>query len=194
MNKVVRTFPEYETELSPRLILGLWHPKFLEPAKKHVPTLRRAHIGSSPADALKYFWDDCDAFSLCFPSLVTAEGQNFLKRATEADKDVMVWTVNRIDEMVESTRWGVKAILTDCTDVLQKLRVEMAQDFIGTEKKYVNPWFRWANYRYYTPSTKVYSFFCTNEVTNHAGVRGSADPDDLCAGGAASSVGRVVVM
>lgn len=179
MDKIVRKFPKYETELAPRLILGLWHPKFLAPAKKYVPTLTRAHIGASPGDALKYFWDDCSAFSLCFPALVTAEGQGFIKRATEANKDVMVWTVNRIDEMIEATRWGVKAILTDRTDVLQKLREEMKQDFIATEKKYVSPWFQWANYRYYTPTAWMYSYYCSHEVVERAGVRISTYPDDL---------------
>lgn len=171
MDKIVRKFPGYEKELAPRLILGLWHPKFLAPAKKHVPTLFRAHIGASPADALKYFWDDCGAFSLCFPALVTGEGQAFLKRAKEANKDVMVWTVNRIDEMIEATRWGVKAIITDRTDVLHKLREEMAQDFVATEKKYVSPWFRWANYRYYTPTAWMYGQMCSHNVEERAGVR-----------------------
>ncbi|KAI3628821.1 hypothetical protein CBS14141_000524 [Malassezia furfur] len=170
MDKIVRKFHNYEKDLAPRLILGLWHPKFLEPAKKHVPTLFRAHIGASPADALKYFWDDCGAFSLCFPALVTGEGQNFLKRAKEENKDVMVWTVNRIDEMIEATRWGVKAIITDRTDVLHKLREEMAQDFIATERKYVSPWFRWANYRYYTPTAWMYGQMCSHNVEERAGI------------------------
>ena len=37
----------------------------------------------------------------------------------------MVWTVNRKDEMVEAARYGVKAILTDYTADLHKLRDEM---------------------------------------------------------------------
>jgi len=125
MGEVVHQFPNYENDLAPRLILGLWHPKFIQPAKHHVPTLRRAHIGASPADAVKYFWNDCDAFSIRFPSLVGAEGQAFLRKAREANKDVMVWTVNRKDEMVEAARYGVKAILTDYTADLHKLRDEM---------------------------------------------------------------------
>lgn len=125
MGETVHAFPNYERDLAPRLILGLWHPKFIEPAKRLVPTLRRAHIGASPADALQYFWQDCDAFSIRFPSLVGAEGQAFLRKAREANKDVMAWTVNRKDEMVEATRYGVKAILTDYTADLHQLRDEM---------------------------------------------------------------------
>lgn len=171
MDKVVRKFPQYETELAPRLILGLWHPKFVAPAKKYVPTLRRAHIGTSPADAVKYFWRDCDVISLCFPALVTDEGQQFLQRAAQDKKDVMTWTVNRRDEMIEATRWGVKAILTDRTAELQSLRKEMAKDFEATEQKYVSPLFRWASYRYYTPYAWLYQYLCVKQVEKYAKVR-----------------------
>ena len=90
-----------------------------------MPSLRRAYIGASPADARRFFWNDCDAFSICFASLVGSEGQRFLREARAANKDVMVWTVNRKDEMIQATKWGVKAILTDYTADLHKLRDEM---------------------------------------------------------------------
>ncbi|WFC98907.1 hypothetical protein MYAM1_001640 [Malassezia yamatoensis] len=170
IKETVQKFPDYGEELAPRLMLGLWHPKFLLPAKKYVPTLFRLHIGASVSDARNYFWDDCDAFSMCFPILVNGEGQKFLQEARAAKKDVMVWTVNRIDEMVEATRWGVKAILTDRTDVLQSLRKEMQQDFVATEKKYVSPFFRWTNFRYYTPTAWAYGHFCSQKVIERAGI------------------------
>lgn len=125
MARTVDRFPQSKERLHPRLILGLWHPKFIAHAKQHVPTLRRAHIGGSPADAIKYFWKDCEAFSIYFPSLVTAEGQAFIKKAQQEGKDVMTWTVNRTDEMVAATSWGLKAILTDRTDTLNQLRKDM---------------------------------------------------------------------
>lgn len=179
MHTVVSKFPEYETQLAPRLILGLWHPKFIQPAKEHVPTLTRAHIGASPADAIKYFWQDCSAFSLRFTSLINFEGQAFLKKAREDKKDVMVWTVNRKDEMIEAAKWGVKAILTDHTDVLHQLRADLqgtcvtshAADFDGVCAKNMVPLFSWTNIRYYTPSVWVYSHYSRSEVEQHAGVR-----------------------
>ncbi|KOS15229.1 plc-like phosphodiesterase [Malassezia pachydermatis] len=170
MNKVVSKFPHYETELAPRLILGLWHPKFIAPAKQYVPSLRRAHIGASPADALKYFWKDCDAFSIHFASLVNREGQDFIQRAHKENKDVMVWTVNRKDEMVSATSWGVSAILTDYTADLQNLRKEMKADFDSTYKKYVSPMFGWGTGRYYTPYNQMYKYYCRSEVEQHAGL------------------------
>ena len=75
MKQVVQSYDNYETALSPRLILGIWHPCFLAPALAHVPTLRRVHIGGSPTAARTYFWEHCDGFSMWFASLVGAEGQ-----------------------------------------------------------------------------------------------------------------------
>ncbi|UZJ51886.1 hypothetical protein CBS101457_001206 [Exobasidium rhododendri] len=125
MKKTVESYPDFATKLSPRLILGLWHPVFLNSALEHVPSLRRVHIGGSPTTARTYFWNHCDGFSMWFPSLVGTEGQSFIQQARDEGKDVFVWTVNRKDEMIEATRWGVKAILTDKTDLFQDVRKNM---------------------------------------------------------------------
>lgn len=74
-HQVITTFPKHETELAPRILLGLWHPTFLEAAIKHVPYLRRSHIGLSPYIAREFFWDGVDAFSMNFASLCTFEGE-----------------------------------------------------------------------------------------------------------------------
>ncbi|PWN53520.1 PLC-like phosphodiesterase [Violaceomyces palustris] len=149
MKDIVESYPNYETDLSPRLILGLWHPKFLRSALINVPHLKRIHIGASPSAARQYFWKDCSGFSMYFASLVGAEGQTFLTDAQKAGKDVFVWTVNRKDEMIEATRWGVKAVLTDKTALFQGLRKEMTNDFASTRRDEVGIFFRWATWRYY---------------------------------------------
>lgn len=136
MKKIVQSYPSYETDLSPRLILGLWHPKFLGAARTHVPALRRVHIGASPSAARNYFWRDCDGFSMYFACLVGADGQAFLEQAKRDGKDVFVWTVNRKDEMIEATRWGVKAVLTDKTDVFQNLRKDMSSEFESSAERH----------------------------------------------------------
>lgn len=152
MKEIVSSYPDYATNLSPRLILGLWHPIFLDAALKHVPTLRRIHIGGSPWLARTYFWKHCDGFSMWFPSLVGADGQVFLEQARKDGKDVFVWTVNRKDEMIEATRWGVKAILTDKTAMLQTVREKMNTDFSEYRRNEVGYFFRWASWRYYSLS------------------------------------------
>ncbi|KDN46807.1 PLC-like phosphodiesterase [Tilletiaria anomala UBC 951] len=149
MREIVNRYSDCETALSPRIILGLWHPKFLHAALKHVPLLRRIHIGGSPSLARQYFWKHCDGFSMWFAGLVGAEGQAFLREAQGAGKDVYVWTVNRPDEMIEATRWGVKAVLTDKTEIFRDLRVAMAKDFAATRKDQVGLFFRWASWRYW---------------------------------------------
>jgi hypothetical protein len=75
MNKIITSYPEWEVRLAPRIILGLWHPRFIGPAKTHLPYCRRSHIGSVPDIARQYFWNDCDAFSMWFPGLVTVDGE-----------------------------------------------------------------------------------------------------------------------
>ena len=169
MKDIVGKYPNYERDLSPRIILGLWHPKFLHAAIKHVPSLRRIHIGAAPRVARQYFWNDCDGFSMYFASLVTAEGQGFIREAQQAGKDVFVWTVNRPDEMIEATRWGVKAVLTDNTGMFRDLRIEMAKDFAGTRRGQVGVFFRWADWRYWTLPQYVISSMWLSALEKRAG-------------------------
>ncbi|KAI3481498.1 hypothetical protein L1887_56045 [Cichorium endivia] len=150
MRSVIESYPNFDTDLAPRLILGLWHPKFLESALQNVPSMKRIHIGASPRAARRYFWNDCTGFSMYFACLVGAEGQAFIADAQEAGKDIYVWTVNRKDEMIEATRWGVKAVLTDKTALFQDVRKDMTQDFASTRQLEVGMFFRWATWRYYT--------------------------------------------
>jgi phosphatidylglycerol phospholipase C len=56
MHQVISAQDGWETDLAPRILLGLWHPTFVEPAHRHVPYLKRSHIGLSPHIARKFFW------------------------------------------------------------------------------------------------------------------------------------------
>lgn len=125
MHEIVTEYPNWETELAPRLILGLWHPRYVEPAERLLPYCRRAHIGVSPSIALKYFWDSCFGFSLNFASLVTKEGEAFRRKCTEEGKELFVWTVNNRREMIAVANWGARAILTDKTADYLVLRDQM---------------------------------------------------------------------
>ncbi|KAG8914799.1 hypothetical protein FRC00_010711 [Tulasnella sp. 408] len=102
MHEVISAQENWEKDLAPRILLGLWHPKFIEPAKKHLPYVRRAHIGMSPAFAKKWFWESCETFSMNFSALVTAEGEAFRRDCKEAGKSIAVWTVNAKEEMMQS--------------------------------------------------------------------------------------------
>jgi len=74
MHKIISAQPDWETTLAPRILLGLWHPRFLSFAKANLPYCRRSYIGNSPYIARKYFWNDVDAFSMAFAALTTADG------------------------------------------------------------------------------------------------------------------------
>jgi hypothetical protein len=126
MARIIALHDNWETELAPRLILGLWHPLFLKSAYKHLPLLKRFHIGFSPSIVRKFFWDHCDGFSICFPLLMGPEGQAFLEECKEAGKDICVWTVNDEAEMKVAISWGVKAVLTDRVSVLTKIKNEVS--------------------------------------------------------------------
>lgn len=150
MGELVRKYPNWEEDLAPRILLGLWHPKFIPFAVQYVPELTRMHIGGSPSVARQYFWPWVDGFSMRFTSLMPAEGQAFLRDAKAAGKKVTVWTVNLPDEMVEAARWGVDAVLTDNTATFHRLREDLQNDFVATERKYVSPLFAWSRWRYYS--------------------------------------------
>lgn len=169
MREVIESYPNYETDLAPRMILGLWHPKFLSAALAQVPSMKRIHIGASPKAAREYFWKDCSGFSMYFASLVGADGQAFIADAQKAGKDIYVWTVNRKDEMIEATRWGVKAVLTDKTATFQDLRKNMSDDFASTRQTEVGIFFRWASWRYYTLPQYVLQSMWLSNIARRAG-------------------------
>ena len=74
MHKIISSHEGWETVLAPRIILGLWHPRFLKPAEEILPYCRRSHIGLSPHTTREYFWESCDSFSMNFGALATTEG------------------------------------------------------------------------------------------------------------------------
>jgi len=78
LNDVITSQPSWESILAPRILLGLWHPKFIEPAKRYLPFCQRSFIGFSIYVARKYFWNHCDAFSVWFAALASAEGQKYV--------------------------------------------------------------------------------------------------------------------
>ena len=75
MHSIISAHDQWETLLAPRILLGLWHPRFLSPAKILLPYCRRSYIGHSPVFAKKYFWNSCDVFSMSFGSLTTVVGE-----------------------------------------------------------------------------------------------------------------------
>ena len=79
MHQIISAQPDWETALAPRILLGLWHPRFLDHAKARLSYCRRSYIGSCTHTARKYFWEDCHAFSIAFGALAAYDGQRYAR-------------------------------------------------------------------------------------------------------------------
>ncbi|KAF9567419.1 PLC-like phosphodiesterase [Agrocybe pediades] len=156
MHDTISAQPNWETALAPRILLGLWHPRFISFAKARLPYCRRSYIGQSTYLARKYFWKDCDAFSMSFAALTTTDGQKFRSECKEAGKNVMVWTVNEPDHMMEAVRWGVNGIITDTTKTWLDLRSALQTDYEKIGSQY-GRFFLWTTLKFYTPVILAYS-------------------------------------
>ncbi|KAK7036749.1 hypothetical protein VNI00_011415 [Paramarasmius palmivorus] len=150
MSEIITAQPDWQTELAPRILLGLWHPSYLPVAKSILPYCRRSYLGVSVSIARRYFWDDCDTFSIVMPALSNREGQQFIAECKKNGKRIMVWTVNDPNRMVEACRWGVDVILTDVTKTWLDLRETLQADFPLVSAKYSRR-FLWTSPFFWTP-------------------------------------------
>lgn len=150
MHAIIAAHDNWEILLAPRLLLGLWHPRFLPYAKHRLPYCKRSHIGHNPQLARDWFWDDCEVFSMSFSSMCSSDGQKFMEECKAAGKKMMVWTVNEPVHMMEAVRWGVDVILTDFTRVWLDMRAELQADYSKQVAQY-DRFFLWTSWRLYSP-------------------------------------------
>ncbi|KAF4601277.1 hypothetical protein EYR38_005929 [Pleurotus pulmonarius] len=150
MHTIISAHDGWETKLAPRILLGLWHPRFLPAAKSHLSYCRRSYIGCDTTVARKYFWADCDAFSMHFDSLTSGDGEKFRKECKAAGKQLMVWTVNEPHYMMEAVRWEVDAILTDTTKTWLDMRQALNVDYDKIGAQY-SRFFLWTTWKFYAP-------------------------------------------
>lgn len=150
MRTILDRYDHGQTQLAPRIYLGLWHTKYIPWADLLLPEVPRMHIGGSPSIARSLFWCHVQGFSMSFASLMTSEGQTFVRDAKAAGKLVTVWTVNDPAEMIHVVRWGLDGILTDQTALYLDLRTKVQIDFDRTVRTYVPRWFTWTNKRYWS--------------------------------------------
>ncbi|KAG9317336.1 PLC-like phosphodiesterase [Chiua virens] len=155
MHAIISEQPEWETKLAPRILLGLWHPRFVVYAKARLPYCRRSHIGVSTTLAREYFWDDVEVFSMAFSTLAGIDGLNFRKECRAAGKKLMVWTVNEPEHLMECVRWGVDVILTDVTKKWLDLREALRADYDTTLAQH-GRWFLWTTWKFYLPGIMLH--------------------------------------
>ncbi|KAG8218513.1 PLC-like phosphodiesterase [Butyriboletus roseoflavus] len=155
MHVIVSEQPEWETKLASRILLGLWHPRFVAYAKARLPYCRRSHIGISTSLAREYFWDDVEVFSMAFSTLAGSDGLNFRQECRAAGKKLMVWTVNEPEHMMECVRWGADVILTDVTKKWLDLRAALSADYDTTLAQH-GRWFLWTTWKFYLPGIMLH--------------------------------------
>ncbi|KIY66698.1 PLC-like phosphodiesterase [Cylindrobasidium torrendii FP15055 ss-10] len=168
INEIISAQPNWETVLAPRILLGLWHSSFLEPAKRILPYCRRSHITESLYLSRTYFWEDADVFSVSFSVLASADGEKFRNECREAGKELLVWTVNSPEQMIEAARWGVNSILTDVTKVWLELRARLQEDFDRHASQYGRA-FLWMAMEYYWPMRAFRTMASTRVLESIAG-------------------------
>ncbi|CDZ96612.1 Glycerophosphoryl diester phosphodiesterase [Phaffia rhodozyma] len=169
MARLVKKIPNWETDLAPRLILGLWHPSFILPAKRHLPTATLIHITASLSVADEYFFPHVTGFSVAFPLLLTSTGQRFLDKAKQEGKSVGVWTVNRVDEMCVASKLGCQWILTDRPAIWRGVRDRLGQDFESTYSKEVPSSFWYSTPTYYLVAHKLLNYYARKKIIRFAG-------------------------
>ncbi|KAF8323086.1 PLC-like phosphodiesterase [Clavulina sp. PMI_390] len=148
MHEVLSSQPDWETTLAPRIILGLWHPKFIAPALTILPQVQRCFIGIDIYLAQRpAFWDSMHAYSIAFPMLASSEGQKFRERCRKEGKKVYTWTCNSQEQWAMAAKWELDVVMTDTPIPYMLERAKVFQ----LKKPIVprDPWFMWKSLWYY---------------------------------------------
>ncbi|KAF7294875.1 GP-PDE domain-containing protein [Mycena indigotica] len=166
MHASISAFPEWQTTLAPRILLGLWHPKFLRPAKAILPYCKRSSISFSLRLARTHLWDEVDCVSIWFNTLMTANGLRFYHEAKQSGKKVMVFTVNEPAHMIEMVRLKVDAIITDYPNRYLDLRSGLEKNYESMLLRFNSPWTLWTTWHFYWPIIAFVQWLSENtEVT-----------------------------
>ena len=86
MHKIISAHPNWEKDLAPRILLGLWHPIFLPHAKELLPYCKRSYIGFNLDIGRQYFWDDVDVLSVNFCALATPDGEKCVSFSLDVEQ------------------------------------------------------------------------------------------------------------
>ncbi|RPD66866.1 PLC-like phosphodiesterase [Lentinus tigrinus ALCF2SS1-7] len=190
MHETIAEQPNWETDLAPRILLGLWHPRFIPYAKNILPYCKRSFIGVSTSIAREFFWDSCEVFSINFYVLASWDGQRFLQECKEAGKRVMAWTVNEPVQMIEATRWGVDVVLTDKTKTWLDLRETLRTDYDKILAEH-SSLFLWTSPRYYFPLRKFWQRLVLSILQKEGGPLKKSDEYRVEGGAALAATGTV---
>ncbi|KAJ7285767.1 PLC-like phosphodiesterase [Mycena rebaudengoi] len=136
MHSIISSHPRWEVTLAPRILLGIWHPRFLQPAKDILPHCRRSSISHSLFITKTYLLKEVETVSVWYHTLMTWEGQRFREDIKKSGKKLIVYTVNHPEHLVEMARWEVDAIITDTPKRWLDIRSALEANYDTTEARY----------------------------------------------------------
>lgn len=107
MHQYISAQENYLETLAPRLILGVWHTAFIEPAARILPYCQLHHLSCSTEIARSHFFE-LEGFNFSYAILKTKKGQAFLKDAMAAGKKILVWNLTETHEyFLDVLEWGL---------------------------------------------------------------------------------------
>ncbi|WVR09202.1 hypothetical protein IAU60_006264 [Kwoniella sp. DSM 27419] len=128
IKETLEAYEGWQYTLAPRLILGIWHPKFIHPATTILPFLPRFAITMSIPQARKYFFENVHGFSVLYEALASSAGAKFLAECKASGKDICAWTVNSGEEMRQCSRWGIRSVISDKPELWREIKAEIKTD------------------------------------------------------------------
>ncbi|KAJ6596963.1 PLC-like phosphodiesterase [Mycena vulgaris] len=165
MHEVVSAHSQWETLLAPRILLGIWHPRFFQPAKDILPYCRRSCISFSLWLVRTHLWNDVECVSVWYKALMSSDGERFRDEVKKSGKKLMVFTVNEPEHLLEVVRWEVDGIITDVPNRWLELRSGLEKNYEATTRKYGSRLFLYTTPTVYWPVT--YGIQRLAEVMNH---------------------------
>ncbi|ORY80955.1 PLC-like phosphodiesterase [Protomyces lactucae-debilis] len=150
-----------------RIVLGIWHDKFLSHCRQHLDTFAITHIGLHTSYASRKFLHNkaVTSFNMQLYALACPAGEQFVREAHALGKQVFVWTANDVDWIRYCQHiLHLDALLTDdpalcCSLVDNHTTAGTSATFdtavFWTQKRRWTAWF-WRNVLYLIMLARIY--------------------------------------
>lgn len=125
--------PRATAPWSARVVLGVWHAKYLALCADVLPGFPVALIGFSTAYARRFLTVPNVAFNMLYDVLVGPLGAGFLRAAKKKGRPVFAWTVNDKKKMRWCVRKELDGVVTDDPQKFMEVREEFETGKVGSE-------------------------------------------------------------
>jgi len=116
-----------------RVVLGVWHARYLPLCAALLPGFAVAFIGVSTGYARRFLAVPNVAFNMLVDVLVGPMGAGFLRAAKAKGRPVFAWTVNDKKKMRWCVRKGLDGVVTDDPKMFMEVREEFETGKVGSE-------------------------------------------------------------